>query len=239
MFWAVIGVVWAEMVWRDPDTGLYYDWSALQQPVDKFYTVKDSYAYYVPSVYTFNFDIDLPDTCAGQTVTAVESISLDDGWVESCSIMGRKDMEEVKSIDGGVQVTYTGGDVCYEVSELSHRQVSFQLICSEKEDVWEIYQSTFVDYCHVILRKKTPSGCPSQSKSWLIGLGLIVAGLVAYCAVGAYLNYSRQEKVEIPHKDFWEKALKHTSSCFESITEKVKDFINKPRGGPSKNYEMV
>ena len=227
--------------WEDPTTGLEYDWSSLSRKRDNYYEVIDSNDFFVPSIYSFNFDNNLPLPCTGQFPAAMETVELIDGWIESCSILGRSDMQEVKSLNNGVEVTYKGGDLCYEVASINNRQISFRLICSKTEGQWEIVQSTYDNYCHVILKKKTIAGCPQEYKfSWIWGFVLVIGAFSLYCIVGTLINSSKGNGVTLPNQEFWNGLIETTQETTASVIEKVKSFY-KAKSLPAKgqNYEMV
>ena len=42
-------------------------------------------------------------------------------------------MQVVKTLDTGIEITYGGGELCFDISSITNRQISFQLICSRTE----------------------------------------------------------------------------------------------------------
>ena len=229
----------SETSWEDPETGITYDWSILSRKTDNYYEVVDSRDFFLPSVYSFNFGSDLPDSCTGQFPAAMETIELADGWVESCSILGRSDMQTVTTVDKGIEITYSGGEYCYETYAMSTRQISFRLICSETEGEWEIVQSTFQSYCHIILKKKTTAGCPREIRfNWMWGLMICIAGVVIYCAVGTISNVSRGKGWVVPNYQFWARGIEVAQDAAQSVVENGKRLCpNKGKKGDT--YEMV
>ena len=162
MIFLLFVLVRSKNSWEDPLTGLVYDWSDLSLDNDNYYEIRDTVSYFVPSVYNFNFGKNLLTTCEGQYVSATESIEIASGYLEDCSIIGRSDMESVRSISNGIEITYGGGDLCFSFESLDSREISFRLICSKSEGQWEFVQTVAEDYCHIVLKKKTPSGCAQE-----------------------------------------------------------------------------
>ena len=239
MFFLLWAVAKSQTYWQDPNTGEKYDWSSLTLKNDD-YQITDSSEFFVPSVYSFNFGKDLTRDCAGQYPTAMETVEFSDGWMASCSILGRANMQNVKKIPDGIEITYQGGDLCYEVYSMTNRQIGFQLICSKSEGNWEIVQSTYTNYCHIILKKKTLAGCPDEfSFSWTLGLVLLIGGLGAYFVVGICINYRNGNGIKVPHDEFCNRILASFKEFVGGCTDKTKSFIGKEAAGNSKNYEMV
>jgi hypothetical protein len=239
MFLLLVTIASSQNTWYDSETGNSYDWGILERSEDNYYKVIDSMSFFIPSIYSFNFGTNLPRTCAGQFHAAMESIEFVDGWMESCSILGRYDMQTISVISNGIQVTYTGGDLCYEVSEINTRRISFRLVCSEAEGDWEIIQSTYVNYCHVILQKKTPAGCAEEPMSSIVwGLLLVLICLGLYFGGGTAYNYYTTSEFKVPHIESINNALGSVQETTQGGIKKVKGYLNEA-GAKSKNYEMV
>ncbi|OMJ81217.1 hypothetical protein SteCoe_18333 [Stentor coeruleus] len=239
MFYMLIVLVQSQTTWEDPTTGMSYNWKSLKRDPDNYYEVVDSNAFFIPSIYSFNFGEDLPTACAGQYPAAMESVELLDGWMESCSILGRSDMQKVQSVNNGIEITYKGGDICYDVSSINTRQISFQLICSKTEGQWEIIQSTFTNYCHIILKKKTKAGCPVQfTFTWVWGLIFTLGAFALYFIIGTLINISQGSGCIIPHVSFWEGVWEFITDKMTAILEKAKGVSSKQKE-VAKNYEMV
>lgn len=227
-----------QTIWQDPVTGQSYDWSSLAKPVTEYYQVIDYTNPFTPSTYNFNFNSELPDTCSGQTVTASETIEFADGWMASCSILGRKNMQKVNSIVNGIKLTYQGGDICFENNEIVNRRIIFELVCSTKEGDWQVTSSAYNNYCKVGLSKNSLAGCPVQaSRAWLWVLGTLVL-LVGLVAGIWYYGKQCEFPVNLPFKESIESVFSRISEIGESGITKLKTLTNRS-GGPAKNYEMV
>ena len=239
MLFLLFALASSKTSWEDEETGISYDWSSLSRKKDNYYEVVDSNDFFVPSLYSFNFGSDLPESCTGQFPAAMETIELVDGWIESCSILGRSDMQTVAAIDKGIEVTYKGGDLCYEVSSINNRQITFRLICSKTEGQWEVVQSTYQNYCHVILKKKTIAGCPEEINfSWMWGFMLCLGAFVLYCAIGTIANVSKGNGWVIPNYDFWARSLEVVQETTHLVVEQGKRLVpNRAKKGET--YEML
>jgi hypothetical protein len=226
----------ADTTWTDPGSGLVYDWGKLKRGTNDYNEIIDYANPFTPSTYSFNFENELPDTCSGQLVTASETIVFADGWMASCSILGRKGMQKVEKKPDGIRITFTGGDVCFENNQISNRRIYFDLTCSEKEGDWAIQESSYNNYCVVGISKKSLYGCPVKaSRAWfwiLSGLFIILA------ALGFARHYFINNEITFPFRDFWQGAAEKAQEGLGNLTGKVKDLTGKS-SGTTKNYEMV
>lgn len=240
MLYLLIISVQSQTYWDDPITGQSYNWKSMKKSEDNFYQVIDSTTpFFIPSIYSFNLGADLPVACAGQYPAAMESIELQDGWMESCSILGRSDMQTVTSMTNGIEITYKGGDICFDISSINNRQISFQLICSKSEGQWEIIQSTFTNYCHIILRKKTNAGCPVEfTFTWVWGLAFAFGSLGVYFIVGMIINAYKGVGCIIPNENFWLGVWGYAREMMDKVMGKL-EAINEKSGTKPKTYEMV
>jgi len=227
-----------QTVWLDTVTGQNYDWTFLAKPASEYYQVIDYTNPFTPSNYNFNFNSELPDTCSGQTVTASETVEFADGWMASCSILGRKNMQKVSTIPNGIKLTYQGGDICFENNEIVNRRIVFELVCSTKEGDWQVTSSAYINYCKVGLTKNSIAGCPVQASRawlWVLGVLIILVGLVA----GIWYFAKKCEfPAGLPFKESAQSILTTLSEIGQSGIAKLKAFTNRS-GGPAKNYEMV
>ena len=230
-----LGRVGAQTQWTDTKTGMDYDWTGLQKDIDNFYSIIDNTNPFTPSTYSFNFGIDIPNTCSGQLVSASENIIFADGWVASCSILGRKSMQKVSAIQNGIRITFNGGDVCFENNELSNRRIYFELTCSDTEGDWLIKESAYNNYCLVGLTKNSSFGCTIKtSRVWL---WIVILTLLVVTGLIIYWNHTKknEENFTLPYKDTIFEFFQSFREALERIVERVKAI----RISKTKNYEMV
>lgn len=231
-------LVEAQTQWTDTATGKVYDWTGLQKDSNNFYSIIDYTNPFTPSTYNFNFGSELPDTCSGQEVTASETIVFADGWMASCSILGRKSMQKVSAIADGIRITFNGGDVCFDNNQLTNRRIYFELTCSDKEGDWAIKESAYNNYCVVGMSKKTSFGCNVQtSKTWL---WVALAVLVVLAGLNLAWNHVKknEEGFNLPFKETISGFFDSVKEAGEKVSGKVKG-LGSSASSNTKNYEMV
>lgn len=238
MFILLVTLAYSQTVWQDTATGQSYDWTSLAKSESEYYEVIDYTNPFTPSTYNFNFGSELPDTCSGQKVMASETIEFVDGWMASCSILGRKNMQKVSSTPNGIKISFQGGDICFDNNEITNRKITFELVCSSKEGEWQVTESAYNNYCKVGLVKNSKAGCPlltSRTWLWVLGTVFFLAGLVALIW---YYGRAYEFEMKIPFKEFFSTLFTQLAELGDSIVSKAKSLINRA-SVPKKNYEMV
>ena len=236
----LIALVRSENSWIDSKTGVFYDWSKLSLDAKYYYEIEDKTSYLFPTIYSFNLGKNLLTTCLGQFVSATETVKVSNGYIESCSILGRSDMQVVKTLDTGIEITYGGGELCFDISSITNRQISFQLICSRTETDWEITQSSYYDYCHVILKKRTILGCPVEiENNWSWGFIIFLSVLATYCGIGIFYNVYKHNSIKIPNNNFWNYLRGSLHKIISLILETGRNLIRKEKIPAKNDYEAV
>ena len=214
MFLVLLALAKSQNTWEDPETGATYDWSVLSNKKSNYYQFEEL-SKAEPSLYLFNFGKDLPISCAGQYPSAMEKVKLIDGSVESCSILGRSDMQSVETFSKGIIVTYGGGDICYDANLYTSRQISFRLSCSMVEGQWNVIQSYSENGCTVILEMKTNAGCPKPiGFDYIAGIIVAFEIITLYLAIGGTILYLQG----YTFKDVYHSSL-------EAAREKIQSFF--------------
>ena len=105
--------------WKDPNTGLKYDWSKLKRNKDNPYIIKDeeiddenfSIKYY------FNIGKALNQKCKNKTSSVIEILEYEGKNTNICEILGTVESFNIYTIDKqnpqlGIVLEYGDGDIC-------------------------------------------------------------------------------------------------------------------------------
>ena len=233
--------------WKDPITGLKYDWSILKRKRDNPYIVKDGEIdeENFEIKYYFNIGNTLNQKCKNKTSPVIEVLEYEGKTTNICEILGNNQSFDVHLIDHdnpnlGIILEYGDGDICKtsQDEELMGypRKTRFKLFCSKDEtnfilDYPEGKQGT--TKCILEFKIYSSAGCPitflSQIKpSKILSFILIIFGV--YLIFGYAHNsffYRLKGKAAIPNYIFWSQFPFLVLEGFYFIKENINNLINK------------
>ena len=234
--------------WKDPITGLKYDWSILKRKRDNPYIVKDEEIdeENFEIKYYFNIGNTLNQKCKNKTSSVIEVLEYEGKTTNICEILGNDQSFDVHLIDHdnpnlGIILEYGDGDICKtsQDEELMGypRKTRFKLFCSKDEtnnfilDYPEGKQGT--TKCILEFKIYSSAGCPitflSQIKpSKILSFILIIFGV--YLIFGYAHNsffYRLKGKAAIPNYIFWSQFPFLVLEGFYFIKENINNLINK------------
>ena len=234
--------------WKDPITGLKYDWSILKRKRDNPYIVKDEEINEenFEIKYYFNIENNLNQKCKNKTSSVIEVLEYEGKTTNICEILGNDQSFDVHLIDHdnpnlGIILEYGDGDICKtsQDEELMGypRKTRFKLFCSKDEtnnfilDYPEGKQGT--TKCILEFKIYSSAGCPitflSQIKpSKILSFILIIFGV--YLVFGYAHNsffYRLKGKAAIPNYIFWSQFPFLVLEGFYFIKENINNLINK------------
>jgi len=234
--------------WKDPITGLKYDWSILKRKRDNPYIVKDEEIdeENFEIKYYFNIGNTLNQKCKNKTSSVIEVLEYEGKTTNICEILGNDQSFDVHLIDHdnpnlGIILEYGDGDICKtsQDEELMGypRKTRFKLFCSKDEtnnfilDYPEGKQGT--TKCILEFKIYSSAGCPitflSQIKpSKILSFILIIFGV--YLVFGYAHNsffYRLKGKAAIPNYIFWSQFPFLVLEGFYFIKENINNLINK------------
>ena len=234
--------------WKDPITGLKYDWSILKRKRDNPYIVKDEEIdeENFEIKYYFNIGNTLNQKCKNKTSSVIEVLEYEGKTTNICEILGNDQSFDVHLIDHdnpnlGIILEYGDGDICKtsQDEELMGypRKTRFKLFCSKDEtnnfilDYPEGKQGT--TKCILEFKIYSSAGCPitflSKIKpSKILSFILIIFGV--YLVFGYAHNsffYRLKGKAAIPNYIFWSQFPFLVLEGFYFIKENINNLINK------------
>jgi len=234
--------------WKDPITGLKYDWSILKRKRDNPYIVIDGEIdeENFEIKYYFNIGNTLNQKCKNKTSSVIEVLEYEGKTTNICEILGNDQSFDVHLIDHdnpnlGIILEYGDGDICKtsQDEELMGypRKTRFKLFCSKDEtnnfilDYPEGKQGT--TKCILEFKIYSSAGCPitflSQIKpSKILSFILIIFGV--YLVFGYAHNsffYRLKGKAAIPNYIFWSQFPFLVLEGFYFIKENINNLINK------------
>lgn len=245
-----------DLSYTDQQLGVKYDWSSLQRPDTSPYKLTSGDELFLASSYYFNFGKDLDRSCSTDSVSVIEVVELFGDLFETCQVVGRHQMWDVKLMDKtnpnrGIELTYGGGDRC-SVNEQSFsgspRSITFRLYCSSSDSDWEFTEEDELGVCRVIVEKYTKAGCPTLvsvawSRAWKVFIWMLGA-VVVYVIAGCLYNISRGKSGldAVPNFKFWSDLPEKVKDGFGSTSIKLKSMVSKVPSsvpGSSRSYEVI
>lgn len=241
-----------ETSWKDPETGVNYDWSILRKNKDDPYIIKDNETddEEFSINYYFNIGKSLNIKCKNKISSVIEVLEYQGNNTDICEILGTDESFNVKMIEPkepklGFILEYGNGDICKtsQNEELMGypRKARFRIYCSEKNDnnfILDLPEGKQGSTkCEIEFKIYSTAGCPiipsSKIKSSkILILALLLFGI--YFLIGYLYNkykYKLEGKAAIPNYIFWRQ---FPFLVLEGIYF-IKDNINKFFNNKSKN----
>jgi hypothetical protein len=153
----------ASTTWSDKVSGAYYDYSALAKDGPWEITDTSSGA---TLYYTYTIGSHLKTTCTTSDTSAFRQTAL--VGATTCEALGsyknaKTTLLNVENPAHGIEITYDGGDSCYEEGSMRPQAIVFRVSCMDgvtKKPEWEV--SSYSTPCQPVFSITHPSGCPVE-----------------------------------------------------------------------------
>lgn len=253
----IVSLAYADdLTYTDQERSVKYDWSTLQRPDADPWKLTTGDDLFIESTYYFNIGKDLDRSCSTDSVSVIEVVELFGDLFETCQVVGRHQMWDVKLMDKtnpnvGIELTYGGGDRCSEEGYAfsgSPRSITFRLYCSNIEDDWQFTEEDELGACTAIVEKYTKAGCPTPvsvawSKAWKAFIW-VLGGVIVYVMLGLLYNISKGKTGvdAVPSFRFWSDLPEKVKDGMGSTSVKLKSMVSKVPSsvpGSSRSYELI